>query len=194
MSDGDIDYSRYSLDELQEAFAGINEHQYPKKYANLRAAYGLKMQARPRSATGPAAIDAFETQPRANNAASGRHVVRRVTKANSDIFIHIPNVIPAEERRMNIIFSVLLFAYGSYGVWVNDLYIPGKHSRGVHLHDVPAWIMYGAMICACVVMLSVVVDHYDCRPNERHYRTFAEVGRFVGWGLFGLSMIWAIFK
>lgn len=107
---------------------------------------------------------------------------------------YIPNVIPEEERRANIIFSVLLFAYGSYGVWVNDLYIPGKRSRGVHLHDVPAWIMYAAMICACVVMLSVVVDHYDRRNNERHYRTFAEAGKFVGWGLFGASLFWSLFR
>ena len=107
---------------------------------------------------------------------------------------HIPNRIPREERRMNLLFSALLFAYGSYGVWINDLYIPGKRSRGIHLHDVPAWIMYAAMICACLVMLSVVVDHYDRRNNERHYRTFAEVGKFVGWGLFGASLFFAVFQ
>jgi TRAP-type C4-dicarboxylate transport system permease small subunit len=110
------------------------------------------------------------------------------------MLIHVPNHIPKEERRANLLFSALLFAYGSYGVWVNDLYIPGKRSRGIHLHDVPAWIMYAAMICACVVMLSVVIDHYDQRNNERHYRTFAEVGKFVGWGLFGASLFWALFR
>ena len=106
--------------------------------------------------------------------------------------IHIPNEIPRGERIWNTVFAVALFAYGSYGVWVNELFIPGKRSKGVHLHDVPAWIMYGAMLCACVVMLSVVVDHYDMRPNERHYRTFAQVGKYVGWGLFGLSLFCAI--
>lgn len=110
------------------------------------------------------------------------------------MFVHVPNHIPRSERIANTVFSILLFAYGSYGVWVNDLYIPGKRSRGVHLHDVPAWIMYGAMICACLVMLSVVLDHYDSRNNERHYRTFAEVVKFIGWGLFGASLFWAIFQ
>ena len=43
-------------------------------------------------------------------------------------FIHIPNEIRREERILNTVFSVLLFAYGSFGVWVNDLYIPGKRS------------------------------------------------------------------
>jgi hypothetical protein len=37
--DGDVDYSRYTLRELEEALAGINKHQYPKNYANLRLAY-----------------------------------------------------------------------------------------------------------------------------------------------------------
>jgi hypothetical protein len=49
--------------------------------------------------------------------------------------------------------------------------------------------MYGAMLCACVVLLSVVADHYDRRDNEQHYRTLADVGKCIGWGLFGLSIV-----
>jgi hypothetical protein len=37
--DGGIDYSRYTLLELEEALACINKHRYPKNYANLRYAY-----------------------------------------------------------------------------------------------------------------------------------------------------------
>lgn len=107
---------------------------------------------------------------------------------------YTPNHIPAEQRMRNIAFSVALFAYGSYGVWVNDLYIPGKRSRGIHLHDVPAWIMYGAIICACLVMLSVVVDHYDTRNNEINYKWFADFFTFFGWGFFALSLIMAIIR
>lgn len=104
---------------------------------------------------------------------------------------YTPNHIPDGERIQCVIFSVLLFAYGSYGVWVNDLYLPGKRSRGIHLHDVPAWVMYGAMLCACAVMLSVVVDHYDQRNNETNYRLFANVAKYCGWGLFVLSLVLA---
>jgi hypothetical protein len=71
----------------------------------------------------------------------------------------------------------------------NDLYLPSKRSRGMHLHDTPAWIMYGAIICACLAMLSVVIDHYDRRNNERHYRLFADVFEYIGWGLFGFSLL-----
>lgn len=109
-------------------------------------------------------------------------------------FFYTPNYIPAEKRRQNICFSILLFAYGSYGVWVNDLYIPAKHSQGIHLHDVPAWVMYGAIICACLVMLSVVVDHYDRRNNETNYKFFADFFRFLGWGFFIVSLVMAVVR
>lgn len=109
-------------------------------------------------------------------------------------FFYTPNHIPAGERTQNIVFSILLFAYGTYGVWVNDLYIPGKRTRGIHLHDVPAWIMYGAIICACLVMLSVVVDHYDKRNNETNYKFFADFFRFLGWVFFVLSLVMAIIR
>jgi TRAP-type C4-dicarboxylate transport system permease small subunit len=108
--------------------------------------------------------------------------------------LHTPNHIPAGERVRNAIFSVLLFAYGSYGVWINDLYIPGKRSKGIHLHDVPAWIMYGAIICACLVMLSVVVDHYDQRNNETNYKLFATTFKYLGLGFFGLSLVMAVIR
>jgi TRAP-type C4-dicarboxylate transport system permease small subunit len=94
----------------------------------------------------------------------------------------------------NIIFSILLFAYGSYEVWVNDLYIPGKRSKGIHLYDVPAWIMYGAIICACLAMFSVVIDYYDKRNNEAGYKLFADFFRLLGWGFFGLSLIMAFIR
>lgn len=37
--DGDIDYSKFTLLELEEALAGINRQRYPKSYANLRSTY-----------------------------------------------------------------------------------------------------------------------------------------------------------
>jgi hypothetical protein len=162
--------------------AGISRPQYPKNYANLRSAYE-RLRSAPLAEAQPdpsvANDDIQKDWPQPKYDEYGRY---------------IPNLIPSEERTSSIIFSLLLFAYGSYGIWVNDLYIPGKRSRGVHLHDVPAWVMYGAMICACLVMLSVVADHYDRRNNERHYRIFAEIGKFVGWSLFGASLFWGLFN
>jgi hypothetical protein len=105
---------------------------------------------------------------------------------------YVANDIPSGQRVLHVVGSLLLFAYGTYGVWVNDLAVPGKR-RVLHLHDVPAWIMYGAILCACVVMLSVVFDHYDTRDNEKHYRAIAKSGEVGGWSFFCLSLVWAVF-
>ena len=103
-----------------------------------------------------------------------------------------PNKIPFSERLVNKILSVLLLLYGSYGVYVNDLYISGKRTSGIHLHDESAIIMYGAFICGILVLLSVVIDHYDKRDNEHTYQIFAQVFKYLGWGLFGASLVWRI--
>ena len=109
---------------------------------------------------------------------------------------HIPNSIPLADRITNFIFSVILIAYGGYGIYINDLYLPGgRRSRGgIHLHDEPALIMYAAFICGCLVMLSVIIDHYDKRNNEHKYKTFAKVFKYIGWGLFWVSVVWNITK
>ena len=181
MRDGDIDYSRYSLLELEEALEGINPQLYPNNHANLRAAYQRltsRLAEIPEPEPPAEVVEAEAPEPQPRFDANGRY---------------IPNQIPPDELITHVMLSLVLFCYGGYGVWVNDLYVPGKRG-GVHLHDRPAWVMYGAMICACLVLLSVVLDHYDRRNNERRYRAFAEVGGYVGWSLFGLSLAWSIFR
>jgi hypothetical protein len=39
---------------------------------------------------------------------------------------HNPNHIPSGERTMNIIFSSIMFLYGTFGIIIDDFYIPGK--------------------------------------------------------------------
>jgi hypothetical protein len=99
------------------------------------------------------------------------------------------NQIPLAVRALKITVSAVLLVYGSYGIFVNDLYVPGKHGPGIHLHNVPALVMYSAIICACSAMLSVVVDHYDRRNNESGYRLFGRVAEYFGWALFALSLV-----
>ncbi|GBG14975.1 uncharacterized protein NMK_2576 [Novimethylophilus kurashikiensis] len=73
------------------------------------------------------------------------------------------------------------------------MYIPGKRTPGTHFHGEPAWLLYAAMICASLNMLSVVVDHYDIRNNEINYKRFAKVTQFLGWGLFILALVLDLF-
>jgi hypothetical protein len=101
---------------------------------------------------------------------------------------HKPNQIRASERLVNLFSSVILLAYGTYGLWINDLYIPAKRVKGTHLHDLPAWVMFGAFISACLVMISVCIDHYDKRNNEIKYQRFASIFKNVAWIFFALSV------
>ena len=102
-----------------------------------------------------------------------------------------PNNIPVGTRVFNILGSIFLVVYGGFGVYKNDLILPAK--RGViHLHDKPAIVHYMAFICAAIVMLSVVIDHYDQRNNEHKYKFFAKVVSGFGWFLFGASLIWSL--
>ncbi len=104
-----------------------------------------------------------------------------------------PNQIPKRERNIKIGLSLFLLAYGGLGVTFDDLFVPGRRTRGTHFHGQEAWLMYGAMICAALVLLSVVVDHYDRRNNEGQYRTFARIFQILGWTLFGAALIVKLF-
>lgn len=105
-----------------------------------------------------------------------------------------PNRVPLGERIWNKALASLLLIYGGYGIYINDLYLPGKHGRGVHLYNESALIMYGAFICGALVMLSIVVDHYDERDNEHRYHLFAKISKYLGWGLFGGALIYDFLK
>lgn len=106
---------------------------------------------------------------------------------------YTPNHISSGERTLNIIFSAILLTYGTVGVIIDDLYIPGKRRPGIHFHGEPAWIMYGAFLCATANLLSVVIDHYDKRNNETNYKVFTRVTQIAGWTLFALSLILDLF-
>src|SRR5262245_55185605 len=112
-----------------------------------------------------------------------RRVIRKVP-------LHRPNHIPLFTRLWNIGLSVVLLGYGAYGLAIDDLLIPGLGRRvSHHVHGTAAWLLYGAMVCAALNLLSVVVDHYDVRPNERTYRRVAKVTQVLGWTFFLASAV-----
>lgn len=179
MKDGDIDYSKYTLRELEEALEGINARTYPKNHANLRAAYeALTARLPPMSApvSGvPADYGHFEDE-------------LPPTSEYDEHGCYVPNHIPSGARLGLVLSSLFLLAYGAYGVWVNDLYLPGRRG-GIHLHDAAAWTMFGAITCGCIVMLLVIIDHYDRRENELNYWRATRFLRGLGWTCFVLSLI-----
>jgi hypothetical protein len=103
-----------------------------------------------------------------------------------------PNHIKWTTRFYYFIASVSLFSYGAYGVYINDLFLPGRRGgAGTHFHDGAAYVLFGAIICGCLYMISVVIDHYDKRDNEDRYHDFGVIMKYLGIALFIAA---AVFK
>jgi len=105
---------------------------------------------------------------------------------------YTPNKVPLKTRLINIGLASFLFFYGGYGIYHNDIYIPARRGSGSHFHDGEAVILFASMLCACVVLLSVVADHYDERKNEHAYKFFGDLFKALGWVTFGLVMVSSI--
>lgn len=100
---------------------------------------------------------------------------------------YIPNVISLPQRLAHFLGGLLLLGYGAWGLYVDDLYLPARHG-GWHLHGSSAWIMAGALACGALVLLAVVVDHYDRRNNEIAYERFGRWAARGGWLCFCLAL------
>jgi hypothetical protein len=93
------------------------------------------------------------------------------------------------ERVGHVVLAVLLLAYGAYGLNTDDLFIPGRHSKGVHLHGMAAWIMYGAFVMAAINLVSVAVDHCATREDDRPYHVVARITQVAGWTFFFAALL-----
>jgi hypothetical protein len=102
---------------------------------------------------------------------------------------YTPNHIPVETRWAHVLVSGGLIIYGLIGLWLDDLYMPGKRGRGLHFHGLAAQILFAAFVSGCCNLLSVVVDHYDRRNNETNYRLFAQVTSILGLGLLVAALV-----
>jgi hypothetical protein len=104
-----------------------------------------------------------------------------------------PRSISAGERVWHVAAALLLLAYGGAGLYYDDIYIPGKHSRGVHLHGTAAWVMFGAFVCSALNLISILADHLDESEGERMYHVFARATQVAGWVLFAGAIILSLF-
>lgn len=104
-----------------------------------------------------------------------------------------PNRISPEQRIAYGALALGLIGYGAWGLANDVLYVPGK--RHIHaLHGVTLWIMLAAMLCAAAVAVSIVVDHYDRRDNERVYKAIVEYGFKAALLLYLLSPIYSLIE
>ncbi len=110
------------------------------------------------------------------------------------IYPHTPNHISQEERVKCILFATALLAYGTFGWYSDDIFIPGKRGRGVHFSGTACTLVYAAFILGAANFISVFVDHYDKRNNETQYQRFAKITRIVGIIFLILGTLVSIFE
>jgi hypothetical protein len=156
--DGGVDYTAYTDLELQEALAGIRADRYPQNHARLAAEVGR------RPAIAPEADETRDAEP-APVEPTGPYV---------------PNVVSLEDRLRKTGLALAMLAYAAYGAWSNDLYVPSKHGRGIHLHGDGTRLAFVAACFAAIAMGTQILDHYDRRDNERTYRRIADVAGWIG--------------
>ena len=95
------------------------------------------------------------------------------------------------ERFINVLFALVIIAFGVLGLYKGDLLLPGKRTsgpNGIALHGVAAWFMYGAMVCAVYVLLAPVVGHYAASNSDGRDLRLTKAAKVCGWTLFAVAL------
>jgi hypothetical protein len=101
-----------------------------------------------------------------------------------------PNSVTLADRVVNLLLALVLLAHGASGFLYSKLVVsPPKQGNTLTLLGGSAWLMAAAMIIGAFLLLSVVVDHYDKRNNEKWYRAFKHVALILGLGLVASSLV-----
>jgi hypothetical protein len=100
-----------------------------------------------------------------------------------------PNSVSRIERVVNLGLALALLVYGSLGLMTGRLNLDGRRVRIGVLEGGPAWLMSAALLVGAAVLLSVVLDHYDKRDNERYYQVFRWCAKALGWCLVASALV-----
>jgi len=101
-----------------------------------------------------------------------------------------PNTVPAVQRVLNLFLALVLVSYGLFGIVQGQMKISPPRSRiGLVFYDRPLWLLAASMFVGALVLVSVVVDHYDRRNNEHHYRLFKRLTVALGLCLLASALV-----
>lgn len=188
------DYPSYSDTELLEAFESIDRDAFSERFDDLCDIMVLRGLLN-KTSTG------FELTDKAlapHDGSDSQDKVPGYTERSpvpqyDENGQYIPNEIPAMTRLFNIIVSFGIIAYGSYGLYINELYVPMRRGASMTLSGTPAVVMFLAIVCATTMMATEVIDHYDKRDNEHSYYDIARKARIGASALFFIAIIASIF-
>jgi hypothetical protein len=106
------------------------------------------------------------------------------------------------DRLALLTLLAFLLAFFAFGMWIDDLPVPGAFGGGVsHLHGISIWLLFGAFLCYAIYRMWFFPKHdMNAYPSEpyslliedlvpRHSGTAAFVLGCVGWLLFLATLV-----
>lgn len=90
---------------------------------------------------------------------------------------YIPNKVSRSQRIAYAVWAFVLVAYGTIGIAIDDIFVPGRRGNGIHLHGSSAWLMYGAIVLGSTIFIAEIIDHFDTRDNERWYQIYRKIAK-----------------
>jgi hypothetical protein len=100
-----------------------------------------------------------------------------------------PDFNSSETRLYYLIGSIGILIFITIGIFNDDLILPTRRGTGIHLHGVPAWLMFFAAFCAIANIFSELLAYYTKRSNKRNYRIFSSITQALSWTFFLLSIV-----
>jgi hypothetical protein len=195
------DYSTYSNKDLIDVFNNIDKYSYPDRYETLCEIMLEKQLLIKADGTYTIELETIERVEREesnwptkdDSPPEPSYTSSAPEPQYDEQGIYIPNEIPLKKRITNSVISLLIIAYGGYGIYLDSLWVPLAKKLVIVLHGVSTIIMFGAIICATLLMFVETLDHFDKRDNEHVYYKTAVYFKYAAFFLFGLAVIVGIF-
>lgn len=190
MSDGP-DFSNYANSELIEVFESIDRESFPERFQQLCVIMEEKELLVKTDSGFQFTQKAIESSqllvPEA--VPEPTYTCLPPEPKYDDEENYIPNEIPLTNRLSNSFFSLGIFLYGSFGLYINELWVPLGKRISIVLTGISAILMFVAILCASVMMIAEVVDHYDKRDNEHKYYKVALYFKNIAYAGFGIAVL-----
>lgn len=101
---------------------------------------------------------------------------------------YIPNKYPKGGLISLAILSAILLVQVVLGLIYGEVVIGTRTLTYMRFHGAAAWAMCGVLFFFAVSLITLVVDHFDKRPNEDMYRRISLHSKDIAWVLIGLAL------
>jgi hypothetical protein len=103
--------------------------------------------------------------------------------------VYVPNKYPKSGLISLALLSAILLFQVVFGFIYDEVVMTTRYLTYIRFHGATAWVMCGSLFFFAVSMITLVVDHFDKRPNEDMYRRISLHSQDIAWVLIAIAMI-----